>query len=442
LVALIVEDGDGHLWVSTTRGIVRLERERIDAVADGRAATLEPVAITRRDGMPHSEGSGGGFDPSGLRDRDGRLWFPTLDGIAMVDPATFPINRRPPRLAIEDVTTGGEPAARAAAGVTIPPGTPAIEIAYTAFSLLDPAKVRFRYRLVGLDDEWTDAAERRVAYYSHLPPATYTFEVLASNNDGIWSTEADSVRLVVMPFWWERGVVRGGGLLALLAATGIAARAVSTRRARARLLELERAHALQRERERIARDLHDELGARLTHIALLADRPKPHDDRTRLTRAVRDAVSTMAELVWSVNARHDTLESFANYAAEFAQEHLEAAGVRFRLDIRPDFGAHVLSAEVRRHLYLAFKEAVNNAVKHARASQVNVTIDLDAGVLVLDVSDNGCGLPAGGDGTRADGSSGNGFGNMRARMRAVGGTFAVDSPAGGGTRLTFRLPLG
>lgn len=440
LVALMLEDRDANLWVSTTRGIVRLARERIEAVAAGREASLDPVILDRRDGLPHTEGSGGGFDPSGLRDRDGRLWFSTIGGIAVVDPASFWINQRPPPLAIEGVSLAGGTAVSADTSLHVPAGTSTIEIAYTAFSLLDPLKVRFRYRLVGLDDEWTDAGGRHAAYYTRLPPADYRFEVIAANNDGVWNATPATLHLVVAPFWWERASVRFAGLMVLLLATAFTARGIAARRARARLAELERAHALNRERERIARDLHDELGARLTKIALLADMPAIGGDR--VATAARDAIATMGELVWSVNARHDTLDSFANYAAEFAQDHLETAGIRFRLDIRRDLEARSLAAVTRRQLFLAFKEAVNNAVKHAQASQVTVTIDLDGDVFVVEVADDGCGLPEAAEGLRLDGSRGNGMGNMRERMSAAGGTLAVESHPGRGTRLTFRLQVG
>jgi ligand-binding sensor domain-containing protein/signal transduction histidine kinase len=431
LVALIVEDGDDNLWVSTTRGIVRLTRDRIEAVAAGRSPSLQPLTLGRRDGLPHSEGSGGGTDPSGLRARDGRLWFPTIDGVGVVDPRSLPINDRPPPLSVEQVLLSGAPApVSGAATVHVPAGTATIEVGYAAFSFLDPSRVQFRYRLVGLDDAWEDVGARRVAYFSRLPPATYTFEVIAANNDGVWNTTPAALRLVVAPFWWERTGVRAGAVVLLLVGTGFAVRAVSVRRARARLAELERAHALQRERERIARDLHDELGSRLTRIALLADARHRDDDPSRVVAAARDAVRTMGELVWSVNA------------SAFAQEQTDAAGLQCRLDIGPDLGSWRLGAETRRHLYLAFKEAVNNAVKHGQASRIDVKMDIAGGHFVLAVSDDGRGLlPETPEGTRRDRSSGNGFDNMRGRMRAVGGTLSVESAAGRGTRLTFRLPV-
>jgi ligand-binding sensor domain-containing protein/signal transduction histidine kinase len=437
LVALMLEDESGNLWVSTTRGISRLERSRIDAVANGRERSLEPIILDRSDGLLTLEGSGGGFDPSGLRDRQGRLWFSTIDGIAVVDPGAFRFNRVPPPVLIESATLQGRTLPlEEDASVQIPAGTSSIEIAYTAFSLLVPTKVRFRYRLVGFDAEWQEVGNRRVAYYSRLPPRSYTFEVIAANNDGVPSSRAASLTLTVAPFFWERLEVRLAALTVAMFGSGFGVRRFSLRRARRRLAELEREQALDRERARIARDLHDDLGARLSHIALMADAGGPADGRAQIARTAREAVQTMDELVWAVNARNDTVESFAQYAVQFAEEHLRAAGLRCRLRIQPDLGARELRAETRRHLYLAFKEAVTNAVRHAQASEVRVTLELRDGALTLEVADNGRGLPQdGGDPT------GNGLRNMRDRMQAAGGTLRVESAPNRGTRLVFQTPV-
>jgi ligand-binding sensor domain-containing protein/signal transduction histidine kinase len=436
LVALMIEDGDGTLWVSTGRGISRLTRDRIDDVAAGRRANLDPIILGRGDGLLNVEGSGGGFDPSGLRDRDGSLWFSTIDGIAVIDPAAFPLNTVAPRVNVESVSLAGRPAVPNAYGIVeVPAGTATIELAYTAFSFLSPQQVRFRTRLRGVDDDWQEVGGRRVAYYTRLPPGNYNFEVQATNGDGLGSPRPAMMRLVVAPFWWERRLVQAAAAGLLLILTALSVRAVSFRRARVRLAELERAQALDRERARIARDLHDDLGARLAHIAILAETSGAVDHYGRIVRAAREAAQTMDELVWTINARNDTVESFATYLGQFAQEHVVAAGLQCRLEIPVDLPDHPLTADARRHLYLASKEAVTNAVKHARASEISVTLRVAAGTLVLEISDDGCGLPAGG----VD-PTGNGLKNLRERMTAAGGTLEVASVAGAGTRVRCTVP--
>lgn len=299
---------------------ISLERARLEAVADGRQPSLDPIILDRSDGLRNVEGSGGGLDPSGLRDRDGHLWFSTLDGIAVVDPGSFRINRLAPKLLVQAAMLAGHPASfREDGALEVPAGTASIELAYTAFSFLVPQKVRFRYRLRGLENEWTDAGARRTAYYTRLHPGDYAFELLASNNDGVWTAAPASLPMSVAPFWWERESVRFSALALLILATGLGVRSAVLRRERARLQQLERERALERERSRIARDLHDDIGARLSNIAILAGtRASPERD-ARIVQAAGAAVETMDELVWAVNARNDTLESFANYVGQFAE---------------------------------------------------------------------------------------------------------------------------
>jgi signal transduction histidine kinase/sugar lactone lactonase YvrE len=435
LVALMIEDREGTLWVSTGHGISRLTRDRIDDVAAGRRASLDPIVLDRRDGLINVEGSGGGFDPSGLRDRDGRLWFSTIDGIAVVDPATFRLNTIAPRVMIETVSLAGRPVMPNENGaIDVPPGTGALDLSYTAPSFLAPQQLRFRIRLLGVDDDWRDVGGRRAAYFTRLPPGDYVFEVMASNADGVAGAPT-TMRLIVAPFWWERRLMQAAGVGLLLLVTALGVRKVSLRRVRARLAELEHARSLDRERARIARDLHDDLGSRLAHIAILAQASGVTDHDGRLVRAAREAADTMDELVWTINARNDTVESFAYYLGQFAEEYVAAAGLRCRLEIPVDLPDRALGADVRRHLYLASKEAITNAVKHARATEVGVSLRIAEEALELEISDDGCGLPP----TRLD-PTGNGLKNLRERMAAAGGLLAVESSSGAGTRIRCTVP--
>jgi ligand-binding sensor domain-containing protein len=435
VVALTIEDLDANIWVATSHGISRLARDRIEAVARGDAASLDPIVLGKADGLRSLEGSGGGFDPAGLRDREGRLWFSTLDGIAVIDPATLPLNQVPPPVAIEHVTLDDAASRRPVAGeVQVPAGTRGVEIAYTAFSLLAPNRVRFRYRLAGFDGGWHEVAGRRSAFYTNLPPATYTFEVLAANNDGVWSTAPARLQLTVAPLWWQRRPIQALALGLMLVMTGAVARAASLRRARARLAELEREQALSVERSRIARDLHDDIGTRLTYLALLADRSAEKGMRAELSTTARETARTMDELVWSVNATNDTLEGLLSYVMRFTERHARAAGLRCRIEAPATVEAHPLAADARRHVFLAIKEAVNNAVKHANASALSIGVTVSHGVLEVSVADDGRGF-----GTEQ--SAGNGLNNMRDRMAAVGGSAAVESGPGRGTTVRFRVPL-
>ena len=320
-------------------------------MAAGRRASVDPIILGRGDGLLNLEGSGGGFDPSGLRDREGRLWFSTIDGIAVIDPAAFPLNTVAPRVVVENVSLAGRPAAPDESGIVdVPAGTATIDLAYTAFSFLAPRQVRFRIRLRGVDDDWQDVGARRVAYYTRLPPGDYTFEVLATNGDGLSSARPAVMQLIVAPFWWERRVVQGAGAgLLLLADRRRCARGLAAPRARPAASSSSAHSALERERARIARDLHDDLGSRLAHIAILAETSGAVDHDGRIVRAAREAAQTMDELVWTINARNDTVESFAYYLGQFAEEHVAAAGSDAGSRFRSDLPTRPLAADVRRH---------------------------------------------------------------------------------------------
>lgn len=435
LVGLIVEDRDENIWVGTAHGIVRLDRANIEDVAEGRGS-LHPIVLDRLDGLLNPETSGGGFDPSGLRARDGSLWFSTLDGIAVVSDATFQIDHVPLAVSIDEARVDGAPVGVVPGGrLDVPAGATSLEIGYTAPTLVEPERVRFEYRLVGLDDHWIEAGSRRTAYFSRPRPGTYRFETRAANHDWTWSEQPAALEVVFLPLWWERRSVQAAGMALLLVVTAGVVFRVASWRHRARMAALEREHAVQQERERIARDLHDDLGSRLAHISLLSDRVEGSGDAP-IGAAAREAAQVVDELVWVVDARNDTVEAFANYVAHIAEEFVRGAGLNFRVVVAPALGHHLLPAAARRNLYMAVKEAITNALKHSKGSEVALRMDLSGGQFRVTVADNGVGLPAGGGDP-----TGMGLSNMKDRLEGSGGSAAFDTVAGGGMRVTLTVPV-
>lgn len=174
----ILEDRHGNLWMGSNQGIHRVSRQQLNEFAEGRLARIDAVSYGRADGMLSAE-CNGGRQPAALKARDGRLWFPTLNGVAVVDPEAVTYNPMPPPVIIEKVTLN-RVALDFRQPVAIHPGQDYLEIAYVGLSFIKPEYVRFKYRLEGLDDDWVEAVNRRVAYYSYLPPGTYTFHVIAA----------------------------------------------------------------------------------------------------------------------------------------------------------------------------------------------------------------------------------------------------------------------
>src|SRR5262249_9791614 len=197
----ILEDTRGYFWISCNLGIYRISKNELDEFAEGRLAKVTAIPYGKGDGMLNQEGNGGN-QPAGLRAADGRLGFPTAEAVAVVDPAKVEINSQAPTVVIDEVTVDNR-TVNPGEELRIEPGRENFEVAYAGLSFIDPERVAFRYRLAGLDSDWIDAGTRRTAYYSHVAPGTYTFEVMAANRDGVWSDHPAQIRVVVVPPFWR-----------------------------------------------------------------------------------------------------------------------------------------------------------------------------------------------------------------------------------------------
>src|SRR2546427_7219066 len=181
----ILEDGRSNLWMSSNHGIYHVSKKELDECADGKRTSVTSVAYGKSDGMLNVECNGGRW-PAGIKTRNGRLWFPTQDGVAVIDPDAVPVNPQPPPVMIESFLLDRVPVALDSE-VRIQPNQENFEIQYTALSYIGSEDLRFKYKLEGLDREWVDARTRRTAYYSHVRPGSYTFKMIAGNKDGVWN---------------------------------------------------------------------------------------------------------------------------------------------------------------------------------------------------------------------------------------------------------------
>lgn len=259
LVNSVLEDGRGGVWLSTSHGIVGTSLRELNDVADGRRPSLTVRVLDMSDGLRSAEGSGGA-QPGAWRSRDGRLWFPTSRGVVALDPATMPRNELPPNAIVEEILADQRPVG-SGAQARLAAGTKSLEVRYTGLSLIAPSRVRFRYRLDGFDDGWVDAGTRRTAFYTNLRPGRYTFRVMASNNDGVWSNEAATSTLTLDPYFYQTMLFRA---LLVLALVGVA---VAIYRLRVRQL-----HVRERELTRLVHDRTRALqdaNARLAELSFL-----------------------------------------------------------------------------------------------------------------------------------------------------------------------------
>lgn len=450
-----VEDNSGYLWISSTKGISRVPFGDFDDLDRGAIKTLRVTSYGRIDGLmgPVCNSTS---QPSGWKCRDGRILFPSTKGLVTVD-ASIPPNPAAPPVRIEEIIVDNKPvelvapsplgpdalaASAPGAPLKFPAGRGGLEIHYTALSLQLAEKDHFKYKLEGVDADWVNAGTRRVAYYNNVGPGSYHFRVMACNDDGVWNDAPAALAIMLLPHFWQTGWFRVSALIALVGGVAGLARYVTYRKLQAKLAVLEGLHAIDKERARIARDIHDDLGSRLTQIALLSDRfgEEPLDDvegsARKISSTARDLSQSLDEIVWAVNPHHDTLVGLVEYISQFSDDFLEDTSIRSRLKLPAKLPAWTIPAEARHQFFLSFKEALHNAIKHGEATEIELEVIAQDGLIQLVIADNGCGFDPASNGAR-----GNGLKNMRQRLERIGGKFEITSQPGRGTRvaLSFRL---
>lgn len=469
----ILEDDFGNLWVSCDRGIYRVSKRQLEEVASGRRATVSCVSYGAADGLLSIETNGQKSQPAGCKTADGRLWFPTTKGVAVFDPANLPDNRGAPQPAIEHIRADGQTifrdGPRAVDPVQLPererarsqtfstlgyelrlaPGSAhVLEIQYTANTFVDAERVRYKYRLDGLDRDWIDAGYRRIAQYANLKPGKYRFRVMAVSKYGVESEGPASFAFHLQPHYYQTRVfyALGGGVL-LAGVLGVYRWRLGYVR---RIHQLEQQRAVADDRARIARDLHDGLGAQLTNLSLLAAASEAraaavdgHETRFReLSRIARETALQLREIIWANHPGDDTLEGLASRVCDYAQQWLRAAEIRCRFEIAPDLPADPLSVQARHHLYLTAKESLHNTLKHASATEVRICFRVSREELEMVIEDNGAGFTSAPENGPAKPLNGGcGLQNMRRRIETLKGILALTSKPGCGVRLQINVPL-
>ncbi len=326
---------------------------------------------------------------------------------------------------------------------TIPAGSTQLAFALVA-GPLDPSPdlLEFRWRRPDLaDSSWVECRSGEQVTIACPQAGTYPIEFQARHTDGRWSHQVQRHSFVVPAPWWKSPLRLGVlGLSSLAAAAGLAWW-ISVRRLRRKLGLAQAARAMEQDRLRIARDMHDDIGARLTHMALLADRlkrtPSPAPELlTKLAGEARDTVGALDQIVWAVNPRHDTVGGLADYLCNHATSYLADAGLSCQFEMPPEGREALLPFAIRHPLLMAVKEALQNVVKHAGASRVFLSLVTTANAIKLTVGDDGKGIDAGG----SDPSPGDGLGNMAGRLAEIGGTCEIGRSPAGGTLVTLSVP--
>ena len=443
----ILEDSRGYLWMSCNRGIYRVAKSELNAFAQGKSHAISSVAYGKSDGMRNAE-CNGGLSPAGIRARNGDLWFPTQDGVVVIDPDQVEVNASAPAVVIESASVDQKPVELNNA-IRIPPGRENLEIEYTAPTLANSNQIKYRYKLENLDRDWVEAGVRRTALYSHLPPGKYTFRVIAANSDGVWNTQGKSLPITVLPrldqTWWFKAVVFAAIVGALRLAWLYRISELQREQAAQRAFSQQLIASQEAERKRIAAELHDSLGQSLAIIknrAMLSlTTPGDHERAMAQLREISDASAEIIEEMKEIahNLRPYQLDRLGLTRAIESMIRNVADGCDLSLTVDIDPLDGLFSAEAEINIFRIIQEGVSNIIKHASASEAAVAIRKTVQQVRITISDNGVGfLPRG-----SDGASQHGFGliGMEERARLVGGSYSLNSTPGVGTIVTLTIAL-
>jgi signal transduction histidine kinase/ligand-binding sensor domain-containing protein len=434
-VKSIVEDGRGDLWVGIGTGIIRLEKAHfLDAARSGDVRKLRYRFFNAADGVagiPIAEGT-----CTGVRAADGRMWFVTSGGLTIVDPDRVGPPPVMPPVRIESVTADAQKF-DPQSGLFAPSRTSHLHIAFTALTLTDPTRIRFRYRLDGFDDDWIDPGNSREAVYTNLPPRQYRFVVEATNGDGVWTPGATWNFGVEPMFYQTRWFA-----VVITAMAGLVVAAVW----RLRVRSVRRQFALVlAERIRMSRAIHDTLLQGLAGLALqmddlshTLDEPEPGSARGRVVkirRQVEEYIREARQSIWDLRSLRLAESDLPNALKQAGERAIGERPVALEFTVTGT--PHRCAPVVEEQLLLIGQEAVNNAVQHGRATRVGMEITYDDGHTRLRVSDDGCGFDPG----ALNGAHGHyGLISMRERAEQVRGRVRIDSAPGRGTLVEAVVP--
>lgn len=445
IISHIEEDENGNFWLGCNRGIFSVNKADLNAFCRGNAVSVPSYSFGVADGMNTAE-TNGGFQPSVLNDGKGRLYFPTVEGIAVISTSNITHNSEPPAVYIETLRTSEEqlPLQKA---LSLPFNNAFLEIGYTGLSFVEPKKITFKYRMTGLDREWIDVGNRRTALYTKIPPGKYTFHVVAANKDGVWNTAGAKLNITVIPpFWQTMWFYSLMGLIFIAlgpAAYYVRVKQLKKENERQKRFTEQLIESQEQERRRIASELHDGLGQQILVIKNRVDiasqfTGKPDQMMEQLDEISQSATRSIADVRnISHNLRPVLLEKFGlTEALENLFEQLQqSTTINWKFELDDVDGLIPQQKEI--NFYRVIQEGTNNVIRHSNAKSAEIRISRDIDQIAVAISDSGQGF----DVRTEKVLEGLGFLGMRERISSLGGRMEVYSRPGEGTELKFVIPL-
>jgi signal transduction histidine kinase/ligand-binding sensor domain-containing protein len=439
-VSGIVEDDEGFIWLAGALAILRVSSQELEKALLSPSYRMQGASFDATDGLRGLPRQREPF-PTAIRSTDGRLWFSTSEGVAVIDPRRLPKNIVPPPVTIEALKADDR-TFTPSSGLRLRPRTKNLQFEYAALSLTAPEHVQFRYKLEGYDDDWRGPVSAREVAYTNLPPRNYRFRVIASNNDGVWNDIGATLDFSVPPAWYQTDWFRILCIVSIVFIVWVIYRL--------RVLRISRALGASfderlGERTRMARDLHDTFLQTIQGSKLVADDAlEPSTDPIRMRRAIEQLSVWLAQAMQEARAALNSLRTAPTQTNDLGEalrrvteDGLIPSSMAVRFSVVGD--AREMHPIVRDELYRIGYEAIRNASTHSGASRLEVELRY-ARDLTLRVSDNGVGF----DPAIADGAKDGHFGlqGMRERAARIGGKLTLGSSSNSGTKIKLIVPGG
>lgn len=433
---------ENELWVSTNNGLSRaIMTWKKNEVIPG----LTFVNYTSSDGLPDNEFNTGAFH----KGQSGNFYFGTIKGLSWFKPGDINPNPNKPVIRLLDVKVNEEQAdTSTAAGfineLSLPYYKNNLYFRFRGIEYLNPANVSYAYKMERLEKDWIYSGKLNEVRYNALPPGNYTFRIKAANGSGVWSEKEVQVKInIKAPFWMRWWFYSLAGLV-LIGIIVIVTRYISQNRLKEKIRQLEKQQAIEAERNRISKDMHDEIGSGLTRIALMTElmnTQKQLDEKTKqsvneIAGSTRQLVESMSEIIWTLNPHNDKLEDLLAYLREQTRHYFEPLNIDYEISFPVNIPDVRLNNEQRRNLFLVTKEALNNALKHSGATRIELFADTADHKIKFSVMDNGKGMS---DKTKRAGA--NGLINMRQRMKDIKGEIEWISQNSSGTKVNYWINL-
>jgi streptogramin lyase/two-component sensor histidine kinase len=435
-------DKHNNLWLSTNNGI----------------CLFDPVARTFRnfskaDGLAGNEFNH--FEHS--MSADGEMFFGGISGVNHFNPEDFYAKGKPSHIVINSLKLDNKPVEfrreadpenpgfrltapmETTRELVFPHDHSMIGIGFALLDLTVPGRNQYRYRLLGFNDNWIEAGNAQEAIYTNLSPGTYTFEVIGCNSRNVWNTTPATLSIVIRPPWWATWWFR---ILVILLVSGSIFALYNYR--------LQQLLKVERLRNRIGQDLHDEIGSTLSSISLYSAVMQRTSDQLppntinildKIISSTSQMMESMNDMVWTIKASNDSFVQVINRMRAFAVNMTEAQEIKMTFEVDPQVEKLSLGMEQRKNVYLIYKEAVNNAAKYARCSELTIELRKVQGFLQLTITDNGIGFDPEDKSAREHLLGGNGLAGMHARGKAIDAVVEINSAAGKGTVVRVKVPL-